>query len=657
MRKLAFLFIMLLASTAFATTHTVKHGRLRYALIMGGFHPAKADLLIADFANMLYYDTAAELLAATPSEGRMGWAVDTNALYFYTGAAWVALGSASGILGTNGGTIGNETNNVWTIAENDENITLTFASNLVTLASGTSATFAITPAIAFAGDATFNGGAGAVTFGAASSSIVVPDDSATALVLGSAGRLNLLGFDTQDDQEKVIVKGYTGTNSFHVDIGDAQFDEDLAIGAGASGVDYVLTFNGEDNDGTLTWMEDEARLDIASHVLIGAGAADTDYAITLYGEDNNGSIVWMEDEARLDLESHVEVGAGAADTDYALSFNGEDNDGSIVWMEDEARLDLESHVEVGAGAADTDYVLSFNGEDNDGSIVWMEDEARLDIASHVLIGAGAADTDYAITLYGEDNNGSIVWMEDEARLDLESHVEVGAGAADTDYVLSFDGEDNDGSITYMEDEDRLDFDNDIAVGGSAAVAGGMTVVSQTIGISFDSMRVFDDPSSLLPAAGATDDLGHVIGTPGTNADSLQTEDLKAEGGNPTLNKAGFSFVIPPSYLAGSTVTLVANAGMITTAADDAATLLFECWVPDYANADGSVSADLVAGGAQSINNTTFADKSFVVDDDATDHELAAGSVVQCIMTTSVSDGSTGTAVIAAIRQLSVVISS
>jgi hypothetical protein len=38
------------------------------------------------------------------------------------------------------------------------------------------------------------------------------------------------------------------------------------IGAGVAGVDYTLTFDGEDNDGIITWMEDEARFDFDSDV-------------------------------------------------------------------------------------------------------------------------------------------------------------------------------------------------------------------------------------------------------------------------------------------------------------------------------------------------------------------------------------------------------
>ena len=55
--------------------------------------------------------------------------------------------------------------------------------------------------------------------------------------------------------------------------------------------------------------------------------------------------------------------------------------------------------------------------------------------------------------------------------------------------------------------------------------------------------------------------------------------------------------------------------------------------------------------------SSFADKSFVVDDDQAGHALAAGDLVQCIVITSVSDGATGTAVIGAVRKLHVAISS
>lgn len=179
-------------------------------------------------------------------------------------------------------------------------------------------------------------------------------------------------------------------------------------------------------------------------------------------------------------------------------------------------------------------------------------------------------------------------------------------------------------------------------------------VSGTVGVDFNDCRVHDNLAALLPVAGATDDLGNVPGTVGTTAPSLQTEDLKAAGA--TDNKATFFLKVPDWYLPGSTLTLVCNAGMITTVADTTATLDVECWVPDYANADGTVSSDLCTTAAQSINSTTFADKSFTIDDDVAGHAIAPGDILQFRITTAVNDGATGTAVIAAIRKIHLAVS-
>jgi hypothetical protein len=158
--------------------------------------------------------------------------------------------------------------------------------------------------------------------------------------------------------------------------------------------------------------------------------------------------------------------------------------------------------------------------------------------------------------------------------------------------------------------------------------------THTIGVPFADMRVHDDLAALLPIAAAADDIGNVPGTVGTTAASLQGIDFK---GAATDEKATFSFVLPADYVAGSTVTARFNAGVLTTIADTALTLDLECWVPDYANADGTVSTDLVTPAAQSINSLTLANIDFVVDDDLTGHALAAGSVVQCRMAFAGSD--------------------
>jgi hypothetical protein len=208
LRTLAFLLTLLMAGTAVGETQSAKQARTKNALNRAGLDWGRAVYVFNTLANAHYYDTAVELLAASPSDGRIGYAIDTDVAYIMVAGSWVALSSAGGFLGTNGGTIGNETNNVWTFTENSENLTLTYASDLVTFASGTSATFVLTPATTITGDLSLNGGAGALTLsGSGDSSIVLTDADTTALVIGAAGALDILGVSTADGLEAINVGG------------------------------------------------------------------------------------------------------------------------------------------------------------------------------------------------------------------------------------------------------------------------------------------------------------------------------------------------------------------------------------------------------------------------------------------------------------------
>lgn len=182
----------------------------------------------------------------------------------------------------------------------------------------------------------------------------------------------------------------------------------------------------------------------------------------------------------------------------------------------------------------------------------------------------------------------------------------------------------------------------------------VTKKTGTVGISFNDCRVHDNLAALLPVAAAADDMGNVPGTVGTTAPSLRGVDF---GATTSDEKCAFSVVLPDWYEPGCTIALVANAGMLTTVSDGTATLDVECWVPDYANADGSVSSDLCTTAATSINSTTFADKSFTIDDDVTDHELAPGDLLQFRLSFAGSDsGNAGDGITCVIRKLHLAIS-
>jgi hypothetical protein len=124
-------------------------------------------------------------------------------------------------------------------------------------------------------------------------------------------------------------------------------------------------------------------------------------------------------------------------------------------------------------------------------------------------------------------------------------------------------------------------------------------------IPLSSFRVWDAVHSLLPSAGANDDLGLIGGTFGTDVPSLQTGDVKTLT---TTRYARCQVKIPGEYQAGQPLAIRVHAGMKTTVAGTSALLDLETFKSGKAMlVSGS---DLYAGAAQSINSLTLADKDF-----------------------------------------------
>lgn len=74
----------------------------------------------------------------------------------------------------------------------------------------------------------------------------------------------------------VNIHGGGNNNKYKLEISatKAQFFNDLIIGDGNAGEDFTLTFNGETNDGVLTWMEDEDYFDFADMAKFSNGIHD-----------------------------------------------------------------------------------------------------------------------------------------------------------------------------------------------------------------------------------------------------------------------------------------------------------------------------------------------------------------------------------------------
>lgn len=182
------------------------------------------------------------------------------------------------------------------------------------------------------------------------------------------------------------------------------------------------------------------------------------------------------------------------------------------------------------------------------------------------------------------------------------------------------------------------------IAGSAAID--ITKLAQSplavFPVLFSDCKTWDAWHTTLPMTPATDDLGIVTGTFGSDYLTIQTGDLKSAGS--TSRKVGFEVAVPANYHDGETVQLRIRAAMETTIADTAATVDLQVYAPDGA---GAVGSDLCTTAAQSANSLTPANLDFMIDATAVD----PGDRLQCVVTFLVNDAATGTVVTGAIYNM------
>lgn len=160
-------------------------------------------------------------------------------------------------------------------------------------------------------------------------------------------------------------------------------------------------------------------------------------------------------------------------------------------------------------------------------------------------------------------------------------------------------------------------DDEVEVRGGLRVAGlyegtirrtNMQLELAAFELPLTGFRVHDAFHTLLPAVGASDDLGLATGTYGVGLPYLSSRDLNAAGA--TTHYARILFELPVEYLPGGTIEIRLVGGMLTSVASVSATLDAEAF---FSADDTLVSgSDLVTTSAQSINSLTFAEVSFVV---------------------------------------------
>lgn len=149
---------------------------------------------------------------------------------------------------------------------------------------------------------------------------------------------------------KTMIADAAATEAFRIAETGCTVDQNLTIGDGTAATDFTLTFNGETNDGVITWMEDEDYFQYSDDILI-SGAEN------LYFRDT-AILINSSTDGQMDIDADTEVEITTPTCQIVSS----------------TKVDLDTNaLDIGTGA-DTDIVVNFVANTNSGVLTWMEDE-------------------------------------------------------------------------------------------------------------------------------------------------------------------------------------------------------------------------------------------------------------------------------------------
>ena len=375
----------------------------------------------------------------------------------------------------------------------------------------------------------------------------------------------------------------------------------LTIGDGTAGTDIAVTFDGETNDGVLTWMEDEDRFDFADKVKI-VESTDVDVADTSVGAlvINGGTVVSKDllvgDDIFLDSDAS------------AIKF-GDDQDITLTHAAD-ASLAL-----AGAGgttgliinntASDGDPFLAFALSGTQTFTMGIDDGD----SDKFKIGTSAIGTSTILTLTGDD-----VILADDFRLQSD-------GA-----LLNF-GADDDITLTHAAD-------TSLALGGAGSTTG--LIINNTAGDG-DPFLAFALSGTQTFTMGIDDGDGDAFKI-GTSAMGTDTRLSIGSGGDFTVNTDTATFTsansTDPVVIIKNTTSdtsagrlhFVKDKGTAGADGDDIGTIEF---ISDDDAQNQTSFAKIVAGVSESAHTDESGKLTFyVAESDGTNTALTAGLVLE-----------------------------
>ena len=309
------------------------------------------------------------------------------------------------------------------------------------------------------------------------------------------------------------------------------------FGVGTAGTDIVMTFDGETNDGVITWMEDEDYFQFSDDILLTTTEKLQFRDTALY--------IYSSADGQLDLvaDTEIQMAATTVDINGNVDVSGTLTVAGAVDFGDAALSNVGAvQLDSIAGDGDTDTSITFSGSDvitvaTGGSTAFTVNASQLITASGGITSTAAANTlgatsfnDADITNVGSialdtitndgtdvtiDSSGDIVLDADGANVTIKdagtsildiannsTDVELTVSTADKNFKIK--GTDGASAITALDIDMALagkaTFNGDVVVGGDLTITGDDLVMG-------------------------TNTAGHILVADGTNFNPVAVGDL------------------------------------------------------------------------------------------------------------------------------------
>jgi len=149
------------------------------------------------------------------------------------------------------------------------------------------------------------------------------------------------------------------------------------FGVGTAGTDIVLTFDGETNDGVITWMEDEDLFKFSDAINVGVNDAGHD--VKFFGATSGKYMEWDESADQLDVTGSLDVTGnttmigtltiGVDDAGHDVKFFGDTASAYMLWDTSTDDLVLAGAAGIDlAGDIDVDGTANLDNTDIDGTL-------------------------------------------------------------------------------------------------------------------------------------------------------------------------------------------------------------------------------------------------------------------------------------------------